>query len=169
RFPGPRIRRADPRRGAARPQGPSREPDRAYREPRLPGAGGIPVSAADFPAGRLLALSAHAKPVGVRDGLPGLPAPPLAPAQPEAGAPGDPGDPAPPVRAHQRGKPHVTSPVRHGLARLAIFDARAWAYLWSYFRKRRWLVALVAILGALQSAMVLPGLFVVRFAFDHAV
>jgi len=63
----------------------------------------------------------------------------------------------------------VTSPVRHGLARLAIFDARAWAYLWSYFRKRRWLVALVAVLGALQSAMVLPGLFVVRFAFDHAV
>jgi ABC-type multidrug transport system fused ATPase/permease subunit len=48
-------------------------------------------------------------------------------------------------------------------------DWDAWAYLWSYYRRRRGTVAILGLLGALQSAMLLPTLFLVRFAFNTAV
>jgi ABC-type multidrug transport system fused ATPase/permease subunit len=48
-------------------------------------------------------------------------------------------------------------------------DWDAWAYLWSYYRRRGGTVAVLGLLGALQSAMLLPTLFLVRFAFNTAV
>lgn len=48
-------------------------------------------------------------------------------------------------------------------------DWAAWAYLWSYYRPRRGTVVVLGVLGALQSAALLPTLFLARFAFNKAV
>jgi ABC-type multidrug transport system fused ATPase/permease subunit len=48
-------------------------------------------------------------------------------------------------------------------------DWEAWAYLLSYYRRRCGTVVVLGILGALQSATLLPTLFMVRFAFNTAV
>jgi ABC-type multidrug transport system fused ATPase/permease subunit len=48
-------------------------------------------------------------------------------------------------------------------------DWEAWTYLWSYYRPRRGTVAALGVLGALQSAALLPTLFLARFAFNKAV
>ena len=59
--------------------------------------------------------------------------------------------------------------TRLSALRPVAIDPAAWGYLWGYYRARRGTIAMVGLLGALQSAMLLPSLFMVRFAFNTAV
>jgi ATP-binding cassette, subfamily B, bacterial len=50
-----------------------------------------------------------------------------------------------------------------------LFDARAWRYLYSYYRTRRLALAGCALMASAQTLLVLPALYLVRFAFDTAI